>query len=186
MLSSRALLPVLAGIAWRPLTVTAFRAVPLRSFVAHVQREGRPNLRFMSGRRNRFNLAGTPCLYVAEQDETARVELRHGFEDLTLDEAIFHIKCELPRVLDLTDHDVCAALRLTERDLFAPWETARRSTATQRLGELVLRGGRFDAIRFPSNAMRAVKKAGVNLVIAEVAALDPAKVTVADYEDFKA
>ena len=185
MLRIPALLPALAAIAGRPLTVTAFRAVPLRSFVAYVQREGRPNLRFMSGTRNRFNLAGTPCLYVAEQDEAARVELRHGFEDLTLDEAIFHVKCELTRVLDLTDDGVCAALRLTERDLFASWETARRSTATQRLGELVLRGGRFDAIRFPSNAMRAVGKAGVNLVISEVAALDPAKVTVADYEDFK-
>jgi len=186
MLRLRALLPALAGLAGRPLTVTAFRAVPLRSFVAYVQREGRPNLRFMSGTRNRFNLAGTPCLYVAEDDETARVELRHGFENLTLDEAIFHVKCELTRVLDLTDNYVRAALRLSDKDLFAPWETTRRSTAAQRLGELVLRGGRFDAIRFPSNAMRAVGKAGINLVIAEMAALDPAKVTVADYEDFKA
>ncbi len=186
MLRLRALLPVLAGLTGRPLTVTAVRAVPLRPFVTYVQREGRPNLRFMSGTRNRFNLADTPCLYVAEDDETARVELRHGFEDLTLDEAVFHVKCELTSVLDLTDAEVRAALRLTDKDLFAPWETAKRATATQRLGELVLRGGRYNAIRFPSNAMRAVGKAGVNLVIAEMAALDPAKVKVADYDDFKA
>ncbi len=89
-------------------------------------------------------------------------------------------------MLDLTDAEVRAALRLTDKDLFAPWETAKRATATQRLGELVLRGGRYNAIRFPSNAMRAVGKAGVNLVIAEMAALDPAKVKVADYDDFKA
>jgi hypothetical protein len=54
------------------------------------------------------------------------------------------------------------------------------------LGEVVLRGGRFDAIRFPSKAMRAVGKTGINLVIAEAAALDPAKVAVADYGDPKA
>ena len=67
MLRSRALLPALAAIAGRPLAVTAFRAVPLKPFVAYVQREGRPNLRFMSGARNRYNLAGTACLYVAEE-----------------------------------------------------------------------------------------------------------------------
>ena len=186
MLRSRALISALADVAGSPLTVIAFRAVPLKPFVAYVQREGRPNLRFMSGTRNRFNLVGTPCLYVAKEDETARVELRHGFDGLILDEAIFHVKCELTRVLDLIDDDVRAALRLTDRDLFAPWETAKRSTATQRLGELVLRDGRFEAIRFPSNAMRAAGKTGVNLVIAEAPALDPAKVTVADYDDPKA
>jgi RES domain-containing protein len=186
MLPSRALLPALAGIAGRPLTVTAFRAVPLQPFVAYVQREGRPNLRFMSGARNRYNLAGTACLYVAEEDETARVELRHGFDGVPVDEAIFHVKCELTRVLDLMDANVRAALGMTDKNLFAPWETAKRPTATQRLGEAVLRGGRFDAIRFPSNAMRAISKTGVNLVITEAAALDPAKVTVANYDDPKA
>ena len=185
MLRTRALLSALAGIAGRPLTVTAFRAVPLKPFVAYVQREGRPNLRFMSGARNRYNLAGTPCLYVAEEDETARVELRHGFDDIAVGEAIFHVKCELTRVLDLTDAAICAALGATEKNLFAPWETAKRPTATQRLGEVVLRGRRFAAIRFPSKAMRAVGKAGVNLVIAEAAALDPAKVEVADYGESK-
>ena len=62
----------------------------------------------------------------------------------------------------------------------------KRPTATQRLGEVVLRGGRFDAIRFPSKAMRAVGKTGINLVIAEAAALDPAMVAAADYGDPKA
>lgn len=176
----------MAGIAGRPLAVTAFRAVPLKPFVAYVQREGRPNLRFMSGGRNRFNLAATACLYVAEEDETARVELRHGFDGIPVDEAIFRVKCELTRVLDLIDANVCATLGITGKNLFAPWETAKRPTATQRLGEAVLHGGRFDAIRFPSNAMRAVGRDGVNLVIAEGAALDPAKVTVADYGDPKA
>jgi RES domain-containing protein len=183
MLRSRALLSALAGIAGRPLTVTAFRAVPLKPFVAYVQRDGRPNLRFMSGARNRYNLADTPCLYVAEEDETARMELRHGFNGLALDEAIFHVTCELTRILDLTDAAVCAALRLTDKNLFAPWETAKRPTATQRLGELVLRSGRFEAIRFPSTAMRAVGKTGINLVIAEAAALDPTKIAVTDYGD---
>jgi hypothetical protein len=51
------------------------------------------------------------------------------------------------------------------------------------LGDAVLRSGRFDAIRFPSNAMRAIGRTGTNLVIAEAAALDPAKVTVAGYGD---
>ena len=183
MLRTRALLSALTGIAGRPLTVTAFRAVPLKPFVAYVQREGRPNLRFMSGASNRYNLAGTPCLYVAEEDETARVGLRHGFDGIAVDEAIFHVKCELTRVLDLTDAAVCAALGVTDKNLLAPWETAKRPTTTQRLGEVVLRGRRFDAIRFPSNAMRAIGKAGVNLVIAEAAALDSAKVTVANYDE---
>jgi len=186
MLRTRALLSALAGIAGRPHTVTAFRAVPLKPFVAYVQREGRPNLRFMSGSRNRYNLAGTSCLYVAEEDETARVELRHGFDGIAVDEAIFQVQCELTRVLDLTDADVCAALDVTDKNLFAPWETANRPTATQRLGEVVLRGRRFDAIRFPSNAMRAVGKVGINLAIAEATAHDPVKVTVADYGDPKA
>ena len=186
MLRSRALLSALSGIAGRPLTVTAFRAVPLRSFVAYVQRAGRPNLRFMSGVRNRYNLAGIACLYVAEEHETARVELGHGFDGVPMDAAIFHVKCRLTRVLDLIDANVRAALGMTDKNLFAPWEAAKRPTATQRLGDAVLRRGRFDAIRFPSSAMRATGRTGINLVIAEAAALDPAKVTVAGYGDPKA
>lgn len=181
MLRSRGLLLALSHLPTRPLTVTAVRAVPLKPFVAYVQRKGRPNLRFMSGARNRYNLANTLCFYVAENAETARAELRHGFDCFPVDEAIFHVRCALDYVLDLTDPDVCASLGITEKDLFAPWETAKRPTATQRLGELVWQSGRFDAIRFPSNAMRVIGKAGVNLVLAEVTALDPDKVQVADY-----
>jgi len=81
---------------------------------------------------------------------------------------------------------VRAALKLSEKELFVSWEMARRPTATQRLGELVLNGERFDAIRFPSNAMRAEGKAGINLVIAADAALDSHKVTVGKYGDVSA
>ena len=181
MLGYRALLPVLAGIVGRPLKVTAFRAVPLGSLIAYVQREGRANLRFMSGGLNRYNLAGTACLYVAEEDETARAELRHGFDGVPVDEALFQVNCQLARVLDLLEADVSSALGLTDIDFFAPWETAKRPTATQRLGEAVWQGGQFDSIRFPSNAMRSAGRRGTNLVIAERAALDPRKVFVADY-----
>ena len=41
MLRTRALLSALAGIAGRLHPVTVFRAVPLKPFVAYVQREGR-------------------------------------------------------------------------------------------------------------------------------------------------
>jgi len=181
MLGSHALLTVLAGIAGRPLKVTAFRAVPLGSLIAYVQREGQANLRFMSGGINRYNLAGTACLYVAEEDETARVELRHGFGGVPVDEALFQVNCQLKRVLDLLDAEMSSALGLTDMDFFGPWETAKRATATQRLGETVWRGGQFDAIRFPSNAMHSAGRSGTNLVIAERAALDPRKVRVANY-----
>jgi hypothetical protein len=67
--------------------------------------------------------------------------------------------------VDLTNQKTRAALGLTLRELSIVWPRARKLTRTQLLGLAVSQQRAIAAIRFPSDAARAIGFDGFNLVV---------------------
>ncbi len=127
-----------------------------------------PNWLFTSGQPRRYNLAGTPCLYMSEDEQTANVEYARPLPGMTgPDEPVvtYSASVQLQRVLDLTDPNTLKSLRLSKKDLYAPWRGKKTPTLTQLLGEAVAKHSNIVAIRFPSDAARDAGSTGVNVVI---------------------
>jgi RES domain-containing protein len=128
---------------------------------------GTPDYLFTSGRANRYNPAGVPCVYFSEDEVTARLEYARRFGKNVGGRqplGTFFAEVSLKRVLDLGDAKTRAALKLRPKDLRATWQVARGPTRTQLLG-LAASGGSIAAIRFPSDAARVNRLVGFNMVI---------------------
>lgn len=141
-----------------------------------------PNYLFASGKPNRFNTAGVRCVYFGEDEKTARAEYAyHLGMDAYQPLGTFWAEVTLNRVVDLSDATVLAHLGLTVADVYGTWIGATSPTATQLLGAIVAgtRGkNRISAIRFPSAAMRHVRKKGFSVVIFADCVLPPDRVCI--------
>ncbi len=124
---------------------------------------------FTSGKENRFNMAGTSCLYFSESEATALAEYRRQFQGLEYGTkqpvTLFFADVCLQRVLDLEDAQTRDLLEITERDLESNWGYGSPPAITQRLGEAVAAQRKISAIRYPSVAAHKNRIAGFNVVI---------------------
>lgn len=153
--------PLLAGAPVRELRTTFVRRVQLLPLIQSAP----VNFLFTSGKPNRFNPAGTPCVYFAEDEATAAAEFGRHFASSREPFVTYFAEVQLRAVLDLCDVDTMEALDLTPADLQAPWIGVRAPTVTQILGDTMARQKRISAIRFPSDASRAQGRNGANVVI---------------------
>lgn len=141
---------------------TLVRCVELGSLIE----DGKPNFLFTSGKRDRYNLDGVKCIYFAEDEETARAE--HRCQDRPAASlqpvCMFFARVSLT-VVDLTQKSVRKKLGFTKKDFRVPWERVRRPTKSQLLGTAVSKQRGFAAIRYPSDAARAHRFPGTNVVV---------------------
>jgi RES domain-containing protein len=163
----------------------AFEAVLVRKvpFFALI-RERPMQFLFSSGKPNRFNLEGTNCLYLSEDERTALAEWTQplaGFGKFApYTTTTFFARVRVGTALDVCNSKIREALRLSEREIFANWRTAARYAETQELGETVARKTNIVAIRFPSYAAKRDNFSGVNLVIFKDKIVSPDTVEVFD------
>jgi RES domain-containing protein len=156
------LLGLLRELPRRRVRKTLVRCVELDSLIAN----GKPDFLFTSGKPDRYNLRGVPCLYFAEDEETARAEHRCQDTPAQIHRPVcmFFAAVALD-VVDLTDKSLRTKLGFSEKELGAAWERARTPTRSQLLGMAVSNLGGFAAIRYPSDAARAQGFAGKNIVV---------------------
>lgn len=139
-----------------------------------------PEFLWASGKPNRYNPAGTECIYFAETLELAMLEYFRYLRSLESNPApftTFFADAKLP-CLDLADAKVVSALTLTVGDLHAPWRLRTSPTKTQLLGLAVSRQKRFAAIRYASDAAMAEGRTGSNYAIFRDGIESPAHLTV--------
>jgi hypothetical protein len=130
----------------RELSATLVRRVPWTALHASA------DFLFVSGKPNRYNLAGTGSIYFAADDLTAQWEYEDGIAGplaLLQPVVVFRAKVRLKKrpALDLLDHDTRRTLGLTSADLFVDW-VKNPPVATQWLGEAV-QGLRRDSLSLP-------------------------------------
>lgn len=126
------------------------------------------NWLYTSGRANRYNPPGVHCVYFGTDSAVVRSEYEEmwkGLEGEHQPATEYKASVKLHRVLDLTDPATLTWLGVTEDDLFAPWRFSKDATVTQLIGLAVYETGLFSAIRYPSNAIHDLEKAGANVVI---------------------
>lgn len=186
MLPSGELAAALATIAPVPVAGPFFRTVAFK----YLQRAGRTAPSILSGvpgreRGGRYNPAGgARTTYIAESPETALSEGVRPFlgsgaaPALTRPLVMLTIRGQLQRVLDLLDPRTQARVGTDAAELVAPYllEALREETATQRLGRLTYRSGRFEAIRGPS----AQRAGGHTIAVFSERVVVPSKLEVYD------
>ncbi|MEW6302899.1 MAG: RES domain-containing protein [Verrucomicrobiota bacterium] len=90
----------LASAPVRRLRAELVRCVAL----APLTEAAAPDYLFASGRANRYNPAGVPCVYFSENEQTARAEYGRRLGRVAKQPlATFFAEVDLARVLDLTD-----------------------------------------------------------------------------------
>jgi RES domain-containing protein len=128
--------------------------------------QGAPDYLFTSGKPNRYNPAGVRCIYFSEDENTARAEYARRLGAAALQpRGTFFAEVNLTQVLDLSDVRTCHTLSLAAKDLSLAWPLARKPTRTQLLGLALSQQRAIAAIRFPSDAARAARFVGFNLVV---------------------
>lgn len=140
----------------------------------------RVNYLFTSARAGRYNPAGVPVLYFAEDrfaEEAERARYYTGL-DLFQPAQRFYGVLKVDHLLDLGDASVLHHLGLTNDDLFAPWRFALSAPRTQELGRAVARQQRVAALRFPSDACRKTGTTGYNVAIFKSALVRPDSFTI--------
>jgi RES domain-containing protein len=156
------LLSRLEELPARRLRHTLVRCVELVPLIEN----GKPDFLFTSGKRDRYNLDGVKCIYFAEDEETARAE--HRCQDHpapSLQPVCMYFAEVSLTIVDLTQKRVCENLGFNKRDFHVPWERVRRPTKSQLLGTALSKQQKFAAVRYPSDAARAHRFRGHNLVI---------------------
>jgi RES domain-containing protein len=163
MLQGNALIAALKGVATIRLDKILVRNVPFFSLI----RQRPLQFLFSSGKPNRFNLEGTNCLYLSEDQRTAFTEWSQPLTGVVpvAPYTTFFVRVRIGLVLDICDRKTCAALKLSQAEIFANWRNAPRYTETQELGETVGTNTHVVAIRFPSYAAKKDNFLGVNVVI---------------------
>lgn len=132
-----------------------------------LERSAPPEFLFTSGKPNRYNAAGIQCVYFSENLEVAILEYSRYLEGLGPADypfTTYFADARMPYV-DLTDPGVLARLGLVAADLHDPWRLSPEPTRTQLLGLALSRQKRFSAIKYPSDAARAVSRTGSNYAI---------------------
>jgi RES domain-containing protein len=176
MLQGDALTAALKKAATTALEATLVRNVPFFALI----RQRPMQFLFSSGKPNRFNLEGTNCLYLSEDERTALAEWRQplaGFAQVA-PYTTFFARVSIGVALDICDSKTRVALKLSETEIFANWRTASRHTETQELGETAARETDIVAIRFPSYAAKRDNFFGANVVIFKDKVVSPDTVEV--------
>src|SRR2546427_5256742 len=115
----------------RPVHLTLVRCVALLPLTA----DGTLDYLFTSGKANRYNPAGVFCIYLSEDEKTARAEYGRRLGPAALQPVgTFFAEARLAGVLDLADAQTRQSLGLNARDLSIAWPRARKPTRTQLLG----------------------------------------------------
>lgn len=108
---------LLAGAPVREVRATFVRRVQLLPLI----RSAPVDFLFTSGKPNRFNPAGTSCVYFAEDEATAAAEFTRHFASRQEPFVTYFAEVRLRAVLDLCAVGTMNALGLTPADLRAPW-----------------------------------------------------------------
>lgn len=127
-----------------------------------------PDWLFTSRKPNRYNPAGTECVYFADEGVTAQSEYEsygRGWPGENQPFVTYYAEVQLGRVLDLHSAKTLKTLGLRESDLFAQWRTAKRPTVTQLIGQAINEDSIASAIRYPSKAAKEAGFSGTNIVV---------------------
>lgn len=130
---------------------------------------------FTSAKRNRCNPAGVDCIYLAEDRDTAQSEYDKYFTDVGDHQPCLtftgHLKAAA--IIDLGDAATCTYLGLDEANFYGAFRTRTDETRLEALGRAVARQKSICAIRFPSEAMNAESKTGLNFAVFKAALAAP-------------
>lgn len=152
-------------------TTPLARCVWLKALTASLP----PDFLFTSGKPNRYNPAGVCCIYLAENVDTAILELTRGA--VSEPYVVFRGEPKLP-ALDLTDPATIAAVGFSQEDLIEEWFGETTPTKTQQLGLAVSQQSKFAAIRYHSVATSPNGVAGTNLVVFKDSVVAPAELRI--------
>jgi hypothetical protein len=152
----------MGAVAPSSISRLLYRGVNLSSLLSKVPHEPL----FMGGRENRFNPAGIPALYLAEDfasaysetvQQTLETLVRHSAaQECAAPVVLFGMQVVVEdAVLDLTQSSTRERLGVTPSELDGPWRWVRAEnpkdlTLTQRIGKAAYDSGRFAAIRYAS------------------------------------
>lgn len=144
--------------------------------------KGKPrNLLFVSGIPNRCNPAGTLCIYMAEEQETALTEYnKYAIGSEPEPFLVFTAQLRARKVLDLADAKTCAYLRIAEEHLLKPFRLLKSPTRLQSLGLAIASQREIVGIRFPSAASHRINKTGHNFVLFKNSFLPPDRLEIQD------
>jgi RES domain-containing protein len=128
----------------------------------------KPDYLYTSGKENRFNLAGTACLYMSVEESTAVAEFRRQFRGLAIGshqpECHFFAEVRLHRVLNVRDPSTLGHLSVTGFELRADWGYGLPPSVSQQVGEAAAECG-VEAILYESVAAAESGAAGTNIVV---------------------
>lgn len=127
-------------------------------------RNNPPDWLFCSCEAARYNPKNVACVYFADGGRTARAEHACNEESDVQPIVFFTAEVSLRHVLDLTNSKVLKMIGLRKAHLFEDWER-KKTAVTQRLGAIIAKHKKFNAIIFPSAAAKEAGFAGKNIVI---------------------
>src|SRR5690625_4846603 len=129
--------------------------------------EGKPrDFLFVSGNPNRCNPAGTLCIYLAEEQETALDEYRkYALDSKPKPFVVFTCHLQAKKILDLADAEICKRLEITTEHLYQSFRLLTSPTRLQSLGLAIASQMKIVGIRFPSAASHRIRKTGHNFVL---------------------
>ena len=163
------------GLALAP-RITVQATLARRAPLADLSNLIPPDFLYTSRRANRFNPAGTECLYFSKDEDTARLEHERYWAGLAGSKqpfVTFFARVRLQSVLDLTAPLTLSILKLRPEELHQDWRKATNLTKTQLLGLAIATRTRISAIQYPSDAASAAGSVGTNLVIFRAAVREP-------------
>ena len=135
---------------------------------------------FTSGKRNRCNPAGVLCIYMADDRDTALTEYDKYYTDLGNIEpcVVYTGRLTSTAMIDLEDPAVRDHFGLTNADFFSAFRTNPAETQLDKLGRVITRQSKINAIRFPSDAMHAQSRDGYNIAVFKDALQNPDRLQV--------
>ena len=138
------------------------RCIPQLSFQG---KDGNPpSYLFTSGLVNRCNPAGTSCIYMGEDRDTADCEYRSYYEDPE-PQLTFFADFKARAILDMGEEATRTHFGLTDADFFEGFRLKKKTTPLQAIGAALALQKKVVAIRFPSHACQRESRTGFNLAI---------------------
>jgi RES domain-containing protein len=162
MLTGSALASAILGLPNSTFTGNLFRSVILNEVLGNLGNNSLRRRRLLAGIGSpkggaRFTRIGGPnSLYLADEPETALLELRQNFwNEQTAPPAYltYTVRAQLQSLLDISDSSVQTTLEITPEELKEPWRLRQdrgERVPTQVLGQAVFDSGRYQAIRYSS------------------------------------
>ncbi len=143
-----------------PFNGQLVRCIPYLTFVSGSP----PSYLFTSRTVNRCNPKGTRCLYLAEDEDTAKVEYQSYYTQ-PQPKLTYYADYQAGAILDFADSATCTHFGVTNADFFGGFRLATTSTRLQQIGRAISRQTKITAMRFPSNAQHHLGQTGFNFAV---------------------